>query len=96
MDMSKVKLVETCGACPEQYDAYINGDKIGYLRLRHGYFYTEYLPTGEKVYEAHPDGDGIFWTEERTKYLNAASQALLEAYEKTPEPIFEIVDERDI
>jgi hypothetical protein len=94
--MSKVKLVETCGACPEQYDAYIDGKQIGYLRLRHGYFYTDYLPTGEKVYEAYPNGDGVFDYGERTKYLNAACQALLEAYENTPDTVFEIVDESEI
>jgi hypothetical protein len=28
--------VETCGACPEQYDVFFNDKAIGYVRLRHG------------------------------------------------------------
>ncbi len=30
-----VRLVQTCFACPEQYDAFIGEEKAGYLRLRH-------------------------------------------------------------
>lgn len=52
----KVELQQTCGACPEQYDAYIDGIEIGYLRLRHGYFRAEYL--GKTVYDANTIGDG--------------------------------------
>jgi plasmid stability protein len=32
-----VRLVRTCFACPEQYDAFIGEEKVGYLRLRHGH-----------------------------------------------------------
>ena len=33
-----LKLVLTCGACPEQYDAFDGERQVGYLRLRHGHF----------------------------------------------------------
>jgi hypothetical protein len=32
------QLVLTCGACPEQYDVFYNGEQIAYFRLRHGIF----------------------------------------------------------
>mgnify|MGYP006278182037 CR=1 FL=1 len=78
----RVRLVETCAACPEQYDAYIDGESSpsGYLRLRHGTFRVEY--NGREVYRAHPDGDGIFSYEEREYYLEEAARALIGAKDK--------------
>ena len=35
------KLVQTCGACPEQYDVYEGDEEVGYMRLRHGHFHAE-------------------------------------------------------
>lgn len=72
-----IKLEQTCGACPEQYDAYLNGEVVGYLRLRHGYF-TVSCPWsgGEVVYEAQPEGDGLFTYEERDGFLEAACAAI--------------------
>lgn len=74
----KIELVKTCGACPEQYDAFIDGEKVGYLRLRHGYF-TVYYPDvgGELIYSAEPKGDGMFEFEEREGYLAAARLAII-------------------
>jgi hypothetical protein len=67
----------TCGACPEQYDAYVGGWKVGYLRLRHGHFTCRlWDPTGPVLYEAHTEGDGIFEPEERDLHINAALSAL--------------------
>lgn len=76
----KIKLVETCGACPEQYDAFhsITGEKIGYLRLRHGYFRAEY--NRKVVYDAYPDGDGCFESQEREHYLREACDAIRKAH----------------
>lgn len=38
-------LFKTCGACPEQYDALTETNKvIGYLRLRHGIFTVSEAP----------------------------------------------------
>ena len=48
--------------------------QVGYLRLRHGWF-TADMPDsgGETIYEAQPNGDGIFTDEnERDRYLNEA------------------------
>lgn len=71
-------LIRTCWACPEQYDALFRGQEIGYLRLRHGHFYCEYTPTDKRVFEAQPNGDGIFDDDEREEYLTKAINALKE------------------
>lgn len=71
-------VIQTCGACPEQYDVFKDGKQVGYLRLRHGYFRVNYPnPGGEIIYEAEPKGDGIFESEkERDFYLDAATKAI--------------------
>jgi hypothetical protein len=67
----------TCVACPEQYDVHLDGRRVGYLRLRHGYFSVEVPDSGgETVYEAEPDGDGCFEEHERAGYLVAAALAI--------------------
>lgn len=71
----KIKLVETCGACPEQYDAFYKGVKVGYLHLRHGYFCVQC--GGEVVYSEYTIGDGIFEHEaEREYHLRCACHAI--------------------
>ena len=60
VDIDGLKLVCTCGACPEQYDVFDD--------------YPDCLE--ETVYEAHPRGDGIFEPDEREMYLKAAVAAL--------------------
>jgi hypothetical protein len=72
------KLFCTCPACPEQYDVFDNNNtKVGYLRLRHGWFRADYPECGaETIYEAHPIGDGSFVKHERIGYLTAAVRAL--------------------
>lgn len=74
-----MKLIKTCDACPEQYDAYLDGKMVGYLRLRHGSF-TVTCPSvgGTLVYEAEPEGDGAFEDDERDYYLRFAVAAILE------------------
>jgi plasmid stability protein len=72
-----VRLVRTCDAYPEQYDAFIGEEKVGYLRLRHGHFRVECPDVwGEMVYEASPSGDGFFDDDERGEYLEAAKAAI--------------------
>lgn len=74
------KLVQTCGACPEQYDVFHESDldnRIGFLRLRDGYFRAEYMD--RIVCEAYPKGDGIFEWEEREFCINNAIKAIDEA-----------------
>lgn len=74
-----VELRLTCPGCPEQYDAYIGEELVGYLRMRHGCFYVECPHVGgECVYETEPDGDGLFEDHEREKYLTFAVQAIKE------------------
>ena len=60
------------------HDAFIDGEQVGYLRLRHGYFTVQYPNvSGELVYSAEPNGDGIFEYEEREGYLAAARLAII-------------------
>ena len=75
-----ISLTQTCGACPEQYDAYDpDGKQVGYLRLRHGYFSVD-MPDagGTEVYGACPQGDGIFDPDERDGYLRTARERIAE------------------
>lgn len=72
----------TCGACPEQYDLKDDkGDMRAYFRLRHGYFRVE-VPDcgGEIVYDAEPEGDGIFEDEERPKFMTEGMDAVKKHY----------------
>ena len=77
MEHKGIALVQTCGACPEQYDAIKDGVMVGYFRLRHGYFRVDaYLPETETVYEATPKGDGLFEEDEREHYLKKGLKKL--------------------
>lgn len=73
-----LNLIQTCPACPEQYDVVAdNGEAVGYLRLRHGIFTAQVPdPSGPVVYIAHTTGDGIFTEEERDRELAAALAAI--------------------
>jgi hypothetical protein len=49
------------------------------MRLRHGWFRTEYYKTpddGEIVYECYPKGDGIFDDDEREEHLKKGAEAI--------------------
>jgi len=74
---AEIDLRETCGACPEQYDAYIGELQVGYLRLRHGTF-TVSVPDagGETPYIDYPTGDGCFEDSERDHFLDEAKRAI--------------------
>jgi hypothetical protein len=86
-------LIETCGACPEQYEVFDKrkGTRVAYFRLRHGEFYAALTgpPEGpqhpsidfeilDHFYEAEPNGDGRFFDDERDKYLTEACRLLRE------------------
>ena len=77
------RLERTCGACPEQYDVFDSeGERCGYLRLRHGGFRADYPYCGEgTVYSASPEGDGIFEDHEREHYLTEAIKAIKQKHE---------------
>ena len=77
MDKRAIKLLLTCSACPEQYDAYLDGVLVGYLRMRHGNFTVDCPDvSGELVYEAQPEGDGAFESGEREHFLDCARIAI--------------------
>lgn len=72
-----LRLVMTCGACPEQYDAFDGSVRVGYLRLRHGSFTVDAPDyTGKQVLHEHPNGDGCFEDDERDFYLRKAVRAI--------------------
>lgn len=78
-EIDGLKLVCTCGACPEQYDVFDGDKQVGYLRLRHGYFRADCPDCGgETVYESQPQGDGIFDDNERMPELVNAVKAIRE------------------
>lgn len=82
-----IRLVKTCRACPEQYDAFVGDRKVGYLRLRHGYFTAE-VPDfdGDLVYSARTIGDGEFDESERALHLEQAKNAIaISLSDRTPE-----------
>ncbi len=82
-----IRLVKTCDACPEQYDAFDGDRLVGYLRLRHGYFNVRCPDhNGEVVYEATPEGDGIFECDERDYHLRFAVNAIL-TWMQRPAPV---------
>lgn len=72
------RLVCTSMACPEQYDVFgPSGNKVGYLRLRHGRFRAD-VPDcgGETVYSSLTKGDGTFFEDERDGELKRAVEAI--------------------
>ncbi len=78
----KCKLIETCGACPEQYDVVdMNNQIVGYWRLRHGHFTVEVPDCGGKlILSEYPDGNGWFTEDERAIYFAKAIQAMSRFY----------------
>lgn len=75
--MSKIRFVQTSGACPEQYDAFVGEEQVGYLRLRHGHF-TVKCPDcgGALVYTGWLGDAGAFTDNEREMYLADARSAI--------------------
>lgn len=73
-----IRLVETCGACPEQYDAFDpSGKLVGYLRLRHGEFTVNHPECGGTlILSGCTVGDGCFDPDEREPWLLLARTAL--------------------
>lgn len=80
------EFVCTCGACPEQYDVFLEGKQVGYVRLRWASlscYYPDY--GGETIYTFDwqgTEGDlggykGCFnSTDERKHHLELIAQAL--------------------
>lgn len=75
--MTEFKFVQTCSACPEQYEVFAGDQQVGYIRLRHGFFRVDYPDCGgETIYSANTKGDGFFEEEERSFYLAEATRAI--------------------
>lgn len=50
---------ETCSACPEQYDVYLEGKQVGYVRLRWGGLRCDYPDVGGDTIYTHNFEDGL-------------------------------------
>lgn len=90
---ARIRLVKTCESCPEQYDAFIGDEQVGYLRLRHGHFRVDCPDCGgETVYSTILGDSGMFDTDsERHCYLTSACQAILRHIsEMSPDELYEI------
>ena len=69
----KFVLVETCYACPEQYDVYLYNKQVGYMRLRHHMFRCDFRRCGEsELYCVNVKSDGRFDDDEREFYIEEA------------------------
>lgn len=65
--------------CPEQYDVMQNGQRVAYVRLRHG-SYTVECPdvNGEIIlHMTVPNHAGTFLDEARDHYLKLAAEAIV-------------------
>lgn len=73
MQYNGISLYKTCECSPEQYDALRHGVRVGYLRVRYGYF-TVFCPdaNGDVVLNMEIDGVGCFADAERDYCLSAA------------------------
>lgn len=81
------KLVETCGACPEQYDlvSLLDNKQLAYFRLRWGTFRVDVPDVGgETIYsKCFDDGfKGSFREEEREEELIKAIKVVIENLRK--------------
>lgn len=85
---SNLRLVQSSGACPEQYEMLYNDDEIALLHLRYGHFRV-FNSRDQILYEAYPAGDDVFENNEREFYLTMGQLAVLEhlGYIALPEPI---------
>lgn len=82
-----LQFVETCFACPEQYDVFDENHKlVGYVRLRYGNLTCEYPDCGgELIYEhTFPTDDlkGSFEENERYNYLGLIAKLINEKRSK--------------
>lgn len=73
-----IKLKELCGGCPEDYDVFLDGEHVGYLRLRHGTFRAWTPQLEEMIWQTNsPSGDGVFQDDERDGFLRKGIMAII-------------------
>jgi hypothetical protein len=83
--MTMFRLVKTCNACPEQYDVFwgTSERRIGYMRLRHGFFRTDYYHIDQQTETIYATnrcvGNGSFDPDERDEFLRWGCRAMLRA-----------------
>ena len=82
--IDRYRFHQTCFACPEQYDMFLDGTEIltGYVRLRHGNLSFEFPNVRGETLFFHKFSEplGIFENEEeRMKYLNIIVKTLKDA-----------------
>lgn len=88
MDVKKLKLFQTCFACPEQYDVYYNDALVGYIRYRHGIFSVNpvingnYDFTNDLMIFTTDDDSGILSETQRKELLPQALQKIAEFHTK--------------
>lgn len=83
MNINGLEFVNTCDACPEQYDVYDeNHNMVGYVRLRWGGVSCKYPDVnGEVIYVASVSDDG--WAgmfdskEQRLHHLTSISNEII-------------------
>lgn len=86
-ELTEDKLIfkQTCIASPEQYDVYLEGKQVAYIRLRWGYLSVEYPNVNGIVIYHHKFTDeykGSFDTrKERVKYMKIIKYKILEHLE---------------
>ncbi len=80
----EIILEMTSSACPEQYSAFCDGKRVGYLRLRGGLFRVDYPDCGEEtIFETEEvRGDGAFNDDEREHWLAVAKEKIRERMKK--------------
>jgi hypothetical protein len=83
----------TCGACPEQYDIFKDGQQVAYSRLRHGCLEVR-VPdhSGEVIfYSDQTIGDGCFTDDERGAWLKIIAEKITEHTTPITGQIYECV-----
>lgn len=67
----------TSFAAPEQYDVYLNGEQVGYLRLRNGHFTCDYPEYGkQRLVNAYINSQSRFEEQERDLMIRTALTAI--------------------
>lgn len=88
MKIQGLEFEKTCTACPEQYDVFLEGEQVGYVRLRWGHLTVDCPDVnGVQVYSACPVGHGEFEdNEEREHYLSEVATAINDHLSVTRDP----------
>ena len=69
----------TCFACPEQYDVYLNGESIAYVRERHGHLTVNPIINGtidreRLIYEEYANGRSDIFEKREEKLTQIAKE----------------------